>query len=198
MDPLCRNISLGLYQQEGADGPRFLVHTYSAVSDAPARVAFIGEALRTLAGLEEAPEEPGWLRFSCRQNHLRALKRGFLDLCKLENGASLKEKPLTRHDKKADGELTVHALGRGVYEVISEEGTEAGNKRTVAVARGFAKLCEMNSFEEAPEQVAFPCGCNHQPLMGLLFFRAQNVRAAMKEEEMAGSRGRMSAPSQQT
>ena len=45
--------------------------------------------------------------------------------------------------------------------------------------------------------MAFPCKTPHDALIGMLLFRAQNVRAAMQEEEMASARGMLASPSQQ-
>jgi len=45
--------------------------------------------------------------------------------------------------------------------------------------------------------VVFPCGRPHDELMGLLLPRALNARAALREEEMAASRGMLVAPSAQ-
>jgi hypothetical protein len=45
--------------------------------------------------------------------------------------------------------------------------------------------------------VAFPCGAEHDALIGLLLVRAQNLRAVLREEEMQSTRGVLSAPSAQ-
>jgi len=202
MDPCCHGISLALYRIEVACAPRFLVHTYSSMDGARERVAFIREALLVTLGMEVAdapPDSPmmlthGWIQFPCRSDHLRALKRAFLDLCKLETGEKLATKPLTVFDKKANGEITAEGRGAGVYEMRAAAG--AAPNRATAIARGFAKLCEMDLVETA-DQVIFPCGIAHDALVGMLMFRAQNVRSAMQEEEMTAARGILSAPSQQ-
>ncbi|MFP6702308.1 MAG: hypothetical protein VB861_11215, partial [Planctomycetaceae bacterium] len=67
----------------------------------------------------------------------------------------------------------------------------------LAVARGFAKLCEMELEESDPSVVRFDCGVEHDVLMGSLFFRAQNVRSAMQEDELSASRGTLAAPGSQ-
>ena len=195
LDMHCHNISVALYERDVDGVPCFKVHTYSSADGADQRVAFLTEALRVMLGLEQAGD--GYLRFGCGQNHERALKRAFLDLCKLETGAPLEPKPLTAFDKKANGELAVASVGEGQYETRSVAGDEAGQKRAVALARGYAKLCEMEPVEGSPVQVRFGCGHRHDALIGMLMFRAQNVRAAMQEEEQASSRGVLSAPSAQ-
>ena len=46
-------------------------------------------------------------------------------------------------------------------------------------------------------KVAFPCGHAHDALIGLLLKRAPNVRAVLREQEAALTRGVLAAPSQQ-
>ena len=197
LDPHCGNISLALYCRDIDGVPHVKVHTYSGDADAPQRVAFLTEALAVMAGLVAATDEPDWLRFACGTMHERALKRIFLDLCKLETGSTLTPKPLTTIDKKAEGELTANARGEGLYEITAAEGLAKGPRRADALARGFAKLCEMTPVEGSTRQITFLCKCDHDGLMGLLMYRAQNVRQAMQEEEMNASRGVLTSPGKQ-
>ena len=197
MDRHCRSISLGLYCREIGSTPQVLVHTYSSVEGASERAQFITGALIVMAGLERVPDAPDWLRFPCKSFHQRALKRAFLDLCKLESNATLEAKPLAAFDKKAGCHLAVVNRGRGVYQIEHEQETAAAGKRAAALAFGFVRLCEMQAAEETANRVSFRCEAAHDELMGMLMFRAQNVRAAMREEELTGSRGVLAAPSQQ-
>ena len=197
MDVHCHDISLGLYCRDVDGVPHFLVHTYSDVDGAAQRVSFLRQALMVMIGLEESSQTPGWLRFSCGTIHERALKRAFLDLCKLETGAPLAAKPLPAFDKKADEDLTAASLGKGIYRMESPEGSEKGAKRAAALTRGFLKVCEMQEVDGETNQVVFPCAAVHDELIGMLMFRAQNVRATMSEEESAAAKGVLSGPSQQ-
>ncbi len=197
MDVHCHNISLGLYGREVGGESHFLVHTYSEDPDTPQRVSFLRQALMVMIGLEDSSQKPGWLRFSCGTVHERALKRAFLDLCKLETGAPLAAKPLTAFDKKADADLTAASLGNGVYRMESPDGAEKGAKRAAALTRGYLKVCEMQEVAGENNHVVFPCATVHDELMGMLMFRAQNVRATMSEEESAAAKGVLSSPSQQ-
>ena len=194
MDKYCHDISIGLYQQADSGGPRFLVHTYSTVQGSSERIVFIRNALQVMLGLSTGGET---LYFDCGTVHLRALKRAFLDICRMAPDEALQPRPMRVFDKKADGELTIRPLGQGAYEIVSQDGSEAGNKRAAATAKGFVKLCEMAADEEAAARITFACGCDHDDLMAMLMFRAQNVRAAMQEAEMSASRGTLAAPSQQ-
>jgi hypothetical protein len=197
IDKHCHNISLGLYLRQVDGVSQVSVHTYASVPGADERLAFLTEALAVMAGLEPVLEQPGWSRFPCGTMHLRALRRGFLDLCKLSSDAPLAPKPMTVFDKKAGCDLTAMGVGDGVYEIRSEADDEAARRRCAAVARGFAKLCEMDAVEGSENRVRFPCGADHDALIGLLLFRAQNVRASLQEQELAAARGILAAPSQQ-
>ena len=197
MDKLCQDISIGLYRDEASDGPCFLVHTYREGDAGAERVAFIRQTLVTMMGLESVSVDSDWLRFPCGADHLRALRRAFLDLCKLETGAPLEPKPLKVFDKKADCELEAVSRGAGKYQITAASDGEQASKRATALARGFAKLCEMRELEEEQDTVQFSCGSDHTELIGILMYRAQNVRAAMKEEEQSAGRGVLTSPSQQ-
>ena len=77
------------------------------------------------------------------------------------------------------------------------QGLAKGARRADALARGFAKLCEMTPEEDSTRRITFPCKCDHDGLMGLLMYRAQNVRQAMQEEELNASRGVLTSPGKQ-
>jgi len=195
MDPQFHDISMGLYCRQVDGESQILVHSYSQQAGTGDRVEFIRQALIAMAGLTEVPNEK-WLRFPCGSFHKRAIKRSFLDLCKLATGSELPIKPMRGFDKKAKCDLLIRGLGQGRYECQSAETTETSEKRSRALAVGFAKVCEM-SLDEEGNHVSFACQSEHDSLLGLMFFRAQNVRRAMREEEQAASRGVLAPPSQQ-
>lgn len=198
LDEHCAAISVALYRREQEAGPEYLVHSYSQKDGTVARLAFIGRGLEVLAGLQPVAERPGWLTFPCGGTHERALRRAFLDVCRLSNDEALEHLPLQRFDKKADCEMAVRTRNDGDYQIAAVEETEMAARRVKAIARGFAKLFELSAVEEDESAVRFTCGGNHEALLGLLFFRAQNVRSAMKEDEMAASRGTLAAPGSQS
>lgn len=197
LDEHCGDISIGLYCHDIAGVPHFLVHTYSSFEGAEERVAFLRQTLISMAGLVQGPEPDSWLRFPCEHAHERALKRVFLDFCKFETSRELVPKPLKMADKKAECDLTVVSVDGGVYRVEPDAGAAKGPKRAEAVTKGFVKLCEMETVNTSTNEIAFSCKHEHDALMGALFFRAQNVRASFREQEEAGGRGVLSAPSQQ-
>jgi hypothetical protein len=196
-DPHCHDVSLGLYRQVVDDAPRFTIHSYSRDSGVEERIAYLNKVMETMLGLEEVATAPGWLQFSCRRQHLRPLKRAFLDLCKLKTGTPLEVKPLTAFDKKAETELTVVPLGNGSYRTTAGSNNEKVTRRLAALTRGFVKLCEMEVIQDEKNDFRFPCGQDHHVLLGQMTYRAQNVRATMQEEEQIAARGKLSAPSQQ-
>jgi len=198
MDTHCHNISLGLYQKEINRIPHFLVHTYSSNPMATERIHFICRALREQVGLVEAPDIPGWLLFPCGSTHTRALRRSFLDLCKLETNAALQAPVLSAHDKKAECPLSLMPQGNGLYAIHAGTVTDKSLRRVSALARGYAKLCNMDvGPSESDVTISFPCKTDHHALLGLLMYRAQNIRATMQEQELSKGQGVLSAPTNQ-
>ena len=197
MDPHRQDISLGLYRQIHQGRSGYLVHSYSGVGAVEGRLSAIREGLAAHAGMVPMEGQPGLLEFPCGNDHEKALRRTFLEVCKHaddEIGGAL---PLVRYDKKGECELTVNSEGNGRYRITAPESSENGARRIRAVARGFAKLCEMNVDETDEAVVSFACQTEHNSLMGSLFFRAQNVRSAMQEDELSAGRGVLAAPGSQ-
>lgn len=197
MDSHFHDISIGLYEQRSPDGtPRYLVHTYSGRPGARERIDFVTGAMRALGGLVPAGGEHT-LRFPCGAAHRLACKRVFLEACKLPSDGVPEAKPLSIFDKKSERTITVASAGGGAYQ-LSADGDEDGKARRVgAVAGGLMKLAQMEASGDGGDAVAFDCGHPHDALIGLLLGRALNVRAAMREQEQAASRGVLAAPSAQ-
>ena len=192
MDPHFHEISIGLYRQDGKT-PRFLLHTYSKIEGAPGRLSFIQQAMAILGGMDE---DDGTLTFPCGHEHNAAVRRAFLEAGKLSSGAA-EPKPLSTLDKKSGLTMHVSNLGSGLYEVTAEGEAKAKDRRIKVVANGLAKLGEMKLIDGRDDQVQFPCKQDHDSLTGLLLVRAPHVRAIVREQEMAASRGVLAAPSQQ-
>lgn len=180
MDPHCLNITISLYRQERERGPEYLIHTYSLVEGSRGRISFLTKAAAVLGGMEQAGER---LRFPCGAAHQSAAKRIFLEVCKMGSDTDVAPKPLSTPDKKSGGIATAESLGGGEYRV------SAG-----AAIHGLKKLAEMEGEED---RVRFGCGQAHDAAIGLLLPRALNVRAVLREEEAAASRGLLVAPSAQ-
>ena len=106
-------------------------------------------------------------------------------------------RPLEGPDSRSDQTIIVEPLGDGAYEVKATGVSEDTPSRAPAIARGMAKLAQLDSEEGERPIVKFPCGQSHDPLIGLLLGRAQNLRAVLREEEMQASRGVLAAPSAQ-
>jgi len=195
MDPHFHDISIGLYRQEQNKRPVFLVHSYSQKEGTWARIEFLTTAMKTLGGLESGDD--GMLHFPCGHEHEQAIKRIFLDSCKLEPATAPLPQPLQIRDRKSGCEIAAASLGGGMYQIKSASPEFDCERRVVAIARGLLKLGQMEEVAGSNDQVAFACGQSHDALIGLLLVRAPNVRAAMREAEQMASRGVLAAPASQ-
>jgi hypothetical protein len=194
MDPHCSNITIGLYEQPGGNGPEYVVHSYSGRPESQARLEFIRRAMQVLGGLELCQ---GRLRFPCAAKHQLAVRRTFLEACKQAPDAAVSPRPAAILDKKLNGTVSAHSLGDGIYELASDGPPDASSARLEAIAGGYRKLAETETVEGERHRFRFACGQAHDALIGLLLPRALNVRAALREQEMAAARGTLLAPSAQ-
>ena len=192
MDPHFQDISIGLYEQ-GNGMPAYLVHTYSGKSGAADRIRFLLRVMMVFGGLES--DSNGLLRFPCGARHELAVKRVFLDGCKVAPQTDADAHPLRIRDKRSGCDVTAVSMGCGEYGLRIEGNPESGPRRVTAIARGLARLGEMQTDERHTNRVSFACGQPHDALVGLLLIRAPNVRAAMREAESMAARGVLSAPS---
>jgi hypothetical protein len=194
MDPHFRNITIGLYHQQRNGAPEYLIHSYSGIEGTRQRLDFLTHAMEILGGLQVVD---GRMRFPCGARHQLAIRRVFLEACKIPAGGVLESKPLTVRDKKLDRTITVTSLAPGLYEVSAEGASDATASRVDSITGGLKKLAEIEFVDGQAHQVKFACGQAHDALMGLLLPRALNVRAILREEESAASRGMLVAPSAQ-
>jgi hypothetical protein len=196
MDPRFHDVSVGLYRKQTADGPVAVVHSYSTKPGTPDRVAFVTEALVVVGGLERVGGDDDFaVRLSCRDWHNAALKRLFLDCFRLDPALPLEPKPLAAPDTRSEQTITLVPLGEGVYRVDSLGATEEEPTRAPAITRALVRLVQLDEVDETT--VRFSCGSDHHELMGLMLIRAQNLRAALREEELTAGRGVLTAPSAQ-
>jgi|SRR5579862_5892027 len=196
MDPRCGGISVGLYRRETSEGPVGVVHSYSNRAGTTERLAFIRNALGVLGGLEVVDGDPdGAVRLLCGAWHNAALKRLFLDCFRVDPDLPLEPRPLESNDTRSTQVTRLRSLGGGAYRVESTGGEEGEANRAEPIARALVRLVELERIDETC--VAFRCGAAHDELMGLMLVRAQNLRAALREDELTASRGVLSAPSGQ-
>jgi hypothetical protein len=196
MDAHFHDISLALYRQERGGGPVGLVHTYSPKPGAAERTASVARAMAVLGGLEPVDGDEALVRFPCRSWHEAAAKRIFLEACKADPAAPVAARPLEIVDRRTGQQIRVEPLGGGSYRVHADGANDETPSRAPAVAGGLAKLAELVPGDDR-EVVTFPCGRDHDALVGLLLGRALNVRASLREEEERSARGVLAAPSQQ-
>ncbi len=196
MDPHFHDISIALYRPGPDNAPAaYKVHTYSHLPGAAERIARVAEAMQILGGMEQTSDD--LLGFPCGQAHMFAVKRLFLEACKLPPAQPIEPRPLHIFDKKANTTIAVASLGQGLYEVRATQQAPGAERRVATIARGLIRLGEMEEVSDNPNQVRFGCGYSHDALIGLLLVRAPNVRAAVREAEAMASRGVLSAPSNQ-
>lgn len=205
MDGHFHDITVALYRQSGRDGaPVYRVHTYSSRDGAGARVAQIALAMRAMGGLEADAGAPPRLRFPCGDAHEVAVRRLFLEACKVDAEAPATARPLSTQDRKSGLAIAVDSLGEGQYRIRAAGGADADAKaqRLGVIANGLMKLGGMRTLahprgEVVADCVGFDCGHAHDELVGLLLARAPNVRAIVREQEAMAARGLLAAPSQQ-
>jgi hypothetical protein len=192
MDGQAADITVALYLLE--DGRTAIVHSYASTPTAAARLEWLAAAMRTLADMAG---EGSAVTFACGAWHERAARRAFLDAAKLDPSQPVAARPLATHDPRTNQEVTVHPQGGGTYRITSVAADPGAPSRASAVADGFVKLAEVEADPADQTLVRFGCGAEHDALMGLLLPRAINVRSALREQELAASRGVLLAPSAQ-
>jgi hypothetical protein len=196
MDPHFQSISIGLYRTDTERGPQFRVHSYSSKPGTAGRVAFVVQAMGVLGGMEQT-NETATVCLPCQGIHIAAVRRVFLEACKVDPSEVLQIRPLWILDKKSGRKVTVTSEGKGLYRLAADGEEQDKTARIAAVANGLVKLGQMDLVPPGAECVAFNCGQRHDAMVGLLLIRALNVRAIVREEEMAASRGVLAAPSAQ-
>ena len=193
MDVRFHDITVALNCQLHNEVPTFVVHTYSRIEGFKDRIASIVNAMQVLGGMELTSD--GRLQFSCKEGHELACRRVFLEACKFSSNEPIEPRPLSILDKKSGLNITIASAGAGVYDVRADGDAKSKERRISAIAGGLIKLGQM--VDEKVDRISFACGQPHDALVGLLLVRAPNVRAIMREQETASSRGVLSAPSQQ-
>ena len=191
MDRWLNDATVALYRQ--GEPPTAVVHSYSGDPGIATRLGWLTDAMAILGGLTDDPATRR-LRFRCGAWHELAIRRVFLEACKLDTSVDPEPRPLAAADPRSSQTIEVAGSVAGEYTVAARNVTPGETNRAVAVAAGLAKLLGIGA-EGAT--VRFPCGGRHDDLVGLLLVRAMNVRATLLELEAAATRGILAAPSQQ-
>jgi hypothetical protein len=194
MDPQFQNITIALYRQDHEGHAEYRVHSYSRLEGAPERIKSVRQTMTILGQLEQVGEQ---LYFACASAHQAAMRRTFLEAAKLPTGIPAVPKPLMVIDKRSGRSITAVSLGNGRYQISADGPDDGKGARVDNIVAGLVKLVEVEAADGNPGHVAFPCGQSHDALIGLLLPRALNVRAILREDETAGGRGLLVAPSQQ-
>ena len=193
MDRWLDEITIALYR---VGDTAALVHSYSGRAGVPERLEWVAGAMCVIAGMVAHGTDPRSIAFPCGTWHERAVRRAFLEACKLDPATPPVPRPLVVEDSRFKQHVEVDPKGDGVYVVSSVATDPAAAGRETAVAAGLAKLAELETAEDGVT-VRFTCGAPHDELVGLLLPRAINVRAALREQEMTAGRGILVAPSAQ-
>jgi hypothetical protein len=192
MDRHCADITVALYLTSGGTGA--VVHSYSARPDVPGRLGWLAATMRHLGGMNGSGRAVG---YECGTWHERAARRAFLEACKLDPSLPVAARPSTVDDPRTNQTVTVTPHGAGAYRVNTVAADSTAVSRAPAVAAGLAKLADLDIDPDDNTVVRFSCGAPHDELVALLLPRAINVRAALREQELATSRGVLVAPSAQ-
>lgn len=194
MDRWLPDITIALYRS--GDPPHATVHSYSTRTGTEERLAWLTLAMAELGGLE-ADVSARRVSFRCGAWHDLAIRRTFLEACKVDPALPLQPRAREVDDPRSSQHIRVSSLGNGAYRVESTGGAGGETTRAAAIAAGLAKLLELDIEPGDTATVRFACGAAHDELVGLLLMRAINVRAALREFEAAASRGILVAPSAQ-
>lgn len=199
MDRFCDDITIALYVTQ--DGMTGTVHSYSRRDGVPERLSWLAEAMRTLGGMRLVGDDGRTVSFVCESWHELAARRVFLEACKLDPAVPVTPRPLEVDDIRKGQHIKLDPLGGGGY-VVLDSPLDPGPPVPVAgrssdVAAGLAKLAALSVDPDDDTRIQFDCGAPHDELAGLLLPRAINIRAALREQEMAAGRGILVAPSAQ-
>ena len=225
MDRHFSDATIALYMSVLEDIPVFKVHTYSSLEGVMNRIKFIVQAMSILGDMQcewecgctngkfvgytgetieplcnkcgDNLEMNANVRFPCGSDHERACKRLFLEACKIDPNETIEKRSWTILDKKTGRNVSLENCDQSIYKVTADGEEDGKERRVSAIAGGLMKLGDMAEVEGTLDKVKFSCGHSHDSLVGLLLVRAPNVRAIVREQEMAASRGVLAAPSQQ-
>jgi hypothetical protein len=192
MDRYCEDVTVALYAMDAELAG--VVHSYGGGPDVPARLAWIAAAMREIGGMGGSGVT---VVFPCGAWHERAARRLFLEACKLDPSRPVAARPLEVFDSRTDQAVAAESLGGGAWSITSVATDPGTTSRATAVAAGLAKLADVEVSPANETVVRFPCGTPHERLVGVLLPRAINVRAALREQELAAGRGVLVAPSAQ-
>lgn len=198
MDPHFHDITIGLYETKAPDGAvSYLLHSYSGRPGVAERLRQLAATMATIGGMVVEAGEGTRVRYRCGTGHRFACRRLFTEAGKMKPGQGQAPRPLQVPDRTTGRTVTIVHDDAATYKVTADGLDEGRAQRVGAVGRGLARLAELELIGEDATRVRFDCGQSHDELIGLLLVRALNLRAAMREQEEAMSRGMLVAPSAQ-
>ena len=155
MDPHFHDITLGLYRQDRAGRPQYLVHTYSGLPGA-ASGGNLSPKLRRFSGARSES------RTGCSFRAGRRIKLPpgvcFLIPASRRPGQSPPHGLSSILDKKSGRNIVVTKLTGGIYQIAADGPEEGKAARLDAIVAGLRKLGELDPVPDHADQVAFSCG----------------------------------------
>ena len=197
LDPHFHDISIALHRRASAQGPAYQVNSYSGKPDTAERLHALARLMVDVGGMMATADDPLTLTFPCASDHELAARRIFIEASRIAPSTKGEPRPAAVYDKKVERTIGITSLGHGAYHVHADDADDRVAQRLSTVAGGLVKLAGMDSVRGTVDQVRFACGHDHDHVVSLLLVRALNARGALREMEMAASRGVLSAPSQQ-
>ena len=186
MDPHFHDISIAVYRTDDGDGATYLLHSYSKREGSGDRLAHLAGVMQATGGMVAARGNPLALRFACGHAHETALKRLFVESCKVAPGTEPARRELRVLDKKNALTISAEGLGGGRYRCSGDRDGAREQRRVAAVAAGLGKLAEL---DVDGDEVRFPCATDHDELIGLLMVRgAQRARRPARAGGGGGAR----------
>ncbi len=131
--------------------------------------------------------------FRCRTWHAAAARRLFLEVAKQDPTAPAVPRPLEAPDTRSEQTIRLEPLGGGSYRGAANGATDT--EPCVCDRCSARKACGADRLGR-PQVVFLACGHEHDALT-IMLLRAQNLRAALREEGQNASRGVLVAPSAQ-
>ena len=100
------------------------------------------------------------------------------------------------YDRKTEATISITSHEEGIYKITADLENKRVTRRISTVAGGLIKLAEMEPIINTDDIVCFSCMHNHHHLVSMLLKMALNARGVIREQELATTRGVLSAPGQ--
>lgn len=197
MDPYFFDISVALHRSNKITSfPTYEINSYSTRKGTSKRLDSILVAMTKIAGMNSVGDNPMQVQFSCGAGHEKAVRRTFIEACKLDTRKPIEPRPMKIYDRKTETTIHITPHEEGIYKITSDLENKRVTKRLSTVASGLIKLAGMEPLINTDDMVYFSCRHNHHHLVSMLLKMALNTRGLIREQELANTRGVLNAPGQ--